>query len=36
VFAYVILAVAVGSLLIALLDGWHAWLMRELPDWPIP
>jgi hypothetical protein len=35
VLAYVILAVAIGSLLIALLDGWHAWVMRDLPDWPL-
>lgn len=35
VLAYVVLAVAIGSVLLALKDGWSGWVMRELPTWPL-
>ncbi|TGP50485.1 hypothetical protein EN802_04940 [bacterium M00.F.Ca.ET.159.01.1.1] len=36
ILAYLLLAIAIGSVLVAIWDGWRGWSLRELPDWPLP
>ncbi len=36
VLAYLLLAAAIGALLLAVDVGWQGWIVRELPEWPLP